>query len=212
MFDTQRTHEEVGLWADKLMALSHVLLYVLRMTCHVSGIIFIRFLVLCCEQIHAEGASEPILIEEITVTPGKFTIHEGTDAKLSMSKKEIGLFPLIDNDVARAAQIFPGVVSSDFSARFNLRGGEKDEILVRLDGMELFKPYHLQDFGGAISIIDRGVISAADLLMGGFPAAYSGVFDITTKKGNREGFAMNLGIDLINAHALLGGPLSPKGS
>ena len=134
MFDTQRTHEEVGLWADKLMALSHVLLYVLRMTCHVSGIIFIRFLVLCCEQIHAEGASEPILIEEITVTPGKFTIHEGTDAKLSMSKKEIGLFPLIDNDVARAAQIFPGVVSSDFSARFNLRGGEKDKILVGWDG------------------------------------------------------------------------------
>ena len=150
------------------------------------------------------------------MTPGKFTVQSGTDASLSLSKEGIELFPLIDNDIFRAAHIFPGVTANDFSARFNLRGGEKDEIVVRLDGMELFEPYHLQDFGGAISIIDLGVIRRADLLMGGFPAEYgdkmSGVFDITTKTGNRDRFAMNLGIDLINAHALLEGPLSDKGS
>ena len=150
------------------------------------------------------------------MTPGKFTVQSGTDASLSLSKERIDLFPLIDNDVFRAAHIFPGVTANDFSARFNLRGGEKDEIVVRLDGMELFEPYHLQDFGGAISIIDLGVIRRADLFMGGFPAEYgdkmSGVFDITAKTGNRDKFAMNLGIDLINAHALLEGPLSDKGS
>ena len=165
---------------------------------------------------HAETTSEPIQLEEIVVTPGKFTVQSGTDASLSLSKEGLDLFPLIDNDVFRAAHIFPGVTSNDFSARFNLRGGEKDEIVVRLDGMELFEPYHLQDFGGAISIIDLGLIHRADLLMGGFPAEYgdkmSGVFDITTKTGNRDGFSMNLGIDLINAHALLEGPLSDKGS
>lgn len=106
---------------------------------------------------HAQTESEPIELEEIVVTPGKFTVQDGTDASLSLSKDAIDLFPLIDNDVFRAAHIFPGVTSNDFSARFNLRGGEKDEIVVRLDGMELFEPYHLQDFGGAISIIDLGV-------------------------------------------------------
>ena len=165
---------------------------------------------------HAQTESEPIELEEIVVTPGKFTIQSGTDASLSLSKEGLDLFPLIDNDVFRAAHIFPGVTANDFSARFNLRGGEKDEIVVRLDGMELFEPYHLQDFGGAVSIIDLGVIQRADLLMGGFPAEYgdkmSGVFDITTKTGSRDRFAMNLGIDLINAHALLEGPLSDKGS
>ena len=165
---------------------------------------------------HAQIASEPIQLEEIVVTPGKFTVQSGTDASLSLSKEGIDLFPLIDNDIFRAAHIFPGVTANDFSARFNLRGGEKDEIVVRLDGMELFEPYHLQDFGGAISIIDLGVIHRADLFMGGFPAEYgdkmSGVFDITTKTGNRDKFGMNLGIDLINAHALLEGPLSDKGS
>ena len=165
---------------------------------------------------HAQTELEPIELEEIVVTPGKFTVQSGTDASFSLSKEGLDLFPLIDNDVFRAAHIFPGVTSNDFSARFNLRGGEKDEILVRLDGMELFEPYHLQDFGGAVSIIDLGVVRRADLLMGGFPAEYgdkmSGVFDITAKTGNRDRFAMNLGVDLINAHALLEGPLSDKGS
>ena len=184
------------------------------------GIIFASLLILSPIGFHgpacAQIESEPIELEEIVVTPSKFTVQDGTDASLSLSKDAIDLFPLIDNDVFRAAHIFPGVTSNDFSARFNLRGGEKDEIVVRLDGMELFEPYHLQDFGGAISIIDLGVIRRADLFMGGFPAEYgdkmSGVFDITTKTGSRDRFAMNLGIDLINAHALLEGPLSDKGS
>ena len=131
-------------------------------------------------------------LKRVVVTPGKFTVQSGTDASLSLSKEGIDRFPLIDNDVFRAAHIFPGVTSNDFSARFNLRGGEKDEIVVRLDGMELFEPYHLQDFGGAISIIDLGVIRRADLFMGGFPAEYgdkmSGVFDITTKDGKSRAF------------------------
>ena len=157
-----------------------------------------------------------IEFEEITVTPGQFTIQEGTRSALSLSKREVGLYPLIDNDIMRAAQIFPGVVSNDFSARFSVRGSEKDGILVRLDGMELFDPYHLQDFGGAVSIIDLGLISRADLLMGGFPAEFgdkmSGVFDIIAREGNREQVSVNLGLDLINAHASIEGPLSDKGS
>ena len=161
-------------------------------------------------------ADRTIEFEEITVTPGQFTIQEGTRSALSLSKREVGLYPLIDNDIMRAAKIFPGVVSNDFSARFSVRGSEKDEILVRLDGMELFDPYHLQDFGGAVSIIDLGLISRADLLMGGFPAEFgdkmSGVFDITAREGNREQVSVNLGLDLINAHASIEGPLSDKGS
>ena len=185
-----------------------------------TGTISASLLILLSIGVHnlayTQTQPERIELEEIVVTPSKFTVQDGTDASFSLSKDVIDLFPLIDNDVFRAAHIFPGVTANDFSARFNLRGGEKDEIVVRLDGMELFEPYHLQDFGGAISIIDLGVVRRADLFMGGFPAEYgdkmSGVFDITTKTGNRDSFSMNLGIDLINAHALLEGPLSDKGS
>ena len=163
----------------------------------------------------AEEDDAPVRMEKIVVTPGRFTIYDGTSARISLSKQEIERFPLIDNDVMRAGHIFPGVVSSDYSARFSVRGGEKDDISVRLDGMELYNPYHLQDFGGAVSLIGIDLIQNTELLIGGFPAEYgekmSGVFDITTRTPNAEKFSANFGVDLINATATLEGPLTKKG-
>ena len=165
--------------------------------------------------VHAQENQKPIELEKIVVTPGRFTIYDGTTPQLSLSKEEIEKFPLIDNDIMRSGHIFPGVIATDYSARFSVRGGEKDGVSVRLDGMELYNPYHLQDFGGAVSLVGLGLIRRADLLMGGFPAEYgqkmSGVFDITTKVPNTEKVAANFGIDLINATAMVEGPLSDKG-
>ncbi len=164
----------------------------------------------------AEEEGAPVQLERIVVTPGRFTIYDGTSARISLSKEAIERFPLIDNDVMRAGHVFPGVVSSDYSTRFSVRGGEKDDISVRLDGMELYNPYHLQDFGGAVSLIGLELVQNTELLIGGFPAEYgekmSGVFDITTRTPNTEKFAANFGVDLINATAALEGPLTEKGS
>ncbi|MYH83223.1 TonB-dependent receptor plug domain-containing protein [Candidatus Poribacteria bacterium] len=163
----------------------------------------------------AQEETEPVQLEKIVVTPGRFTIYDGASSRISLSKQEIERFPLIDNDVMRAAHLFPGVVSSDYSARFSVRGGEKDNVSVRLDGMELYNPYHLQDFGGAVSLVGLGLIQRTELLMGGFPAEYgekmSGVFDITTKTINADKISANFGLDLINATAMVEGPLSKKG-
>ncbi len=176
----------------------------------------ILFLLLFCISITvAQDSPTPIELEKIVVTPGRYAIYEETTPQISLSKEDIERFPLIDNDIMRSGHIFPGVIASDFSARFSVRGGEKDGVTVRLDGMELYNPYHLQDFGGAISLVGLDLIQHADLLMGGFPAEYghkmSGVFDMTTKKPNTEKVKANFGIDLINATALLEGPLTEKG-
>ena len=166
--------------------------------------------------IFAEDDAAPIKLEKIVVTPGRFTIYEGTSTRIAISKQEIERFPLVDNDVMRAGHVFPGVASSDYSARFSVRGGEKGDISVRLDGMELYDPYHLQDFGGAVSLIGLDLVQNTQLLMGGFPAEYgekmSGVFDITTRTPNTERFSANFGLDLINATATFEGPLTEKGS
>ena len=185
------------------------------------GLIYLIFCVpifgltsLCA--IFAEVDAAPVELEKIVVTPGRFTIYDGTSTRISLSKQEIERFPLIGNDVMRAGHVFPGVASSDYSARFSVRGGEKGDISVRLDGMELYAPYHLQDFGGAVSLISLDLIQNTQLLMGGFPAEYgekmSGVFDITTRTPNTEQFSANFGIDLINATATLEGPFTEKGS
>ena len=169
-----------------------------------------------CLDVSAQDDTKPVQLDEIVVTPGRFAIDDGIPSKLSLSKQRIEQFPLVDNDVMRAAHIFPGVVASDYSARFSVRGGEKDGVLVRLDGMELFNPYHLQDFGGAVSLVGLDLIQRVELLMGGFPAEYgdkmSGVFDITTKEGDIEKVSANFGLDLINTTATVEGPLSEKGS
>lgn len=173
------------------------------------------FLLSCISIVLAQDTPTPIELDKIVVTPGRYTIYDGTTPQISLSKEEMERFPLIDNDIMRSGHIFPGVIASDFSARFSVRGGEKDGVSVRLDGMELYNPYHLQDFGGAISLIGLDLIQNADLLMGGFPAEYghkmSGVFDMTTKNPYTEKFRANFGIDMINATALLEGPLTTKG-
>jgi outer membrane receptor protein involved in Fe transport len=69
--------------------------------------------------------------------------------------------------------------------------------------MELYRPYHLLDYGGAISIVDMLAVSQARLLLGGGSARYgdrlSAVLDIKLKEPS-ETLQVNAGIDLLNAH------------
>ncbi|MHC5037113.1 MAG: TonB-dependent receptor plug domain-containing protein [Planctomycetota bacterium] len=146
-----------------------------------------------------------VSLGDVIVTPHKTLLTESLDEKLLLASDAKNL-PLIDNDLMRAAQLQPGVEGDDFSARFGVRGGERDETLVLLDGMELYDPFHLQDYGGAISIIDMLAVSRAEFYLGGFPAEYgdklSAVLDVRTRPA-RDRFTVDTGIDLLNAHFFL---------
>ena len=174
-------------------------------------VLFCLLVAICVPSLPAIAEEEPIVLPPISVTPEGFGIREDTEVLHELTRQEMERFPLIDNDVSRAAHAFPGVVANDFSARFEVRGGDKDEVLVRLDGLELYEPYHLQDFGGAISSIDLGLVRQANLLTGGFSAAYgdrlSAVYEISTRKARRDRVHADVGIDLVNAHAILEGPV-----
>lgn len=88
------------------------------------------------------------------------------------------------NDVIRAMASLPGAVGDDVSARFTVRGGRDDEVQVRIDGLEIAAPYHLQDFNDALSNVAPSVLGSARLMTGGFGVAYGdrmgGVLDLTT--------------------------------
>ena len=121
-------------------------------------------------------------------------------------------------DVTRAVQRTPGIVSDEYGAQFSVRGGDVDEVLVLLDGMQIYKPFHQKDFGGGLfSTVDIETIAGVDLLTGGFTAEYgdrmSGVLDMKTKSpvdGKRQ---TSVGISLMNARASSIGPLkSGRGS
>ncbi|MBT6907916.1 MAG: TonB-dependent receptor [Gemmatimonadetes bacterium] len=152
-----------------------------------------------------------IALSEMTVTPGRFAIMgNATGGRQTLSQEEIQSIPQFGDDVFRAVTRLPGIAGSDFSARFTIRGGEADEVLVRVDGVELYDPFHLKDIGGgALSIVDIALIEGVDLLTGGFPAEYgdrmSGVFDIRTRTPEPGHTRASLGLSMMNARAYIEG-------
>lgn len=146
-------------------------------------------------------AQEPFRLPPLVVSPSAYLLLEKASSPAELDMRNAANLPLIDNDVLRTMHLFPGVVASDFSARFQLRGGEKNEVLVRLDGVELPDPFHLPDFGGAMSAVDLSLVRNARLYMGGFAPALgdrlSGVFDLETVEPDRNGKTL-LGLDLLN--------------
>jgi len=115
-------------------------------------------------------------------------------------------------DITRAVSRLPGVSSNDFSSKFTVRGGETDEVLITLDGMELFDPFHQRDFsGGLFSIVDIEAIQGVDLYTGGFSAEYgqrqSGVFQMKTKNITEKRFT-TIGLSIMNARIYTEGTFS----
>lgn len=130
---------------------------------------------------------KPAALRDITVSPGRFSIM-GTEpvAAQTLTRSQLQSLPQFSEDLYRAVQRLPGLSSNDFSARFAVRGGEQEEVLVTLDGLELYEPFHLKDIdGGVFSIIDASVLQKVDLMTGAYPANYgdrlSGVFGLTSR-------------------------------
>ena len=59
-----------------------------------------------------------------------------------------------------------------------------DEVMVRLDGLEILEPYHLKDFNNAFSIVAPATLGGVALHTGGFPVEHggrmSGILDLTS--------------------------------
>lgn len=148
---------------------------------------------------------KPIDLPDVVVTSGTFSIMETeSSAPQSMTREEIETVSQVADDIYRAVTRLPGITSDEFSARFNVRGGTHDQVLVLLDGMELYQPFHIKDVrDGAISIIDAQTIAGIDLYTGGFTAEYgnriSGVFDIRSRqKSETEKISLSTGVSFLN--------------
>lgn len=130
-----------------------------------------------------ELAEEALSLGEIIVMPGYFSLMENMPATpYALKAEDIRSFPQLGEDIYRAVTRLPGVGGNDISAKFTIRGGEHNEVLVLLDGMKLYDPFHLEDLDGFLSIVDVEAIRNIDMMTGAFPVEYgdclSGVFNM----------------------------------
>ncbi len=148
-----------------------------------------------------------IPLKEIIVTPGHFSLMEsGPRSSSGLGAADLRNFPQFGEDIYRAVSRLPGLASNDFSAKFYVRGGEQDEVLILFDDMELFDPFHLKDFGGSLSVIDVELIREIIMISGAFPAEYgnrlSGVFNMKTRTPAMEKPKTSLALSFMNSRLL----------
>ena len=146
-------------------------------------------------------------LDELVVSAWRFGGRQGPARAQSLSREDWENAPQPGEDVFRMVNRLPGVSANDLSSRFAVRGGSNDELLVRLDGLELVEPFHLREFeGGGLSIVDMEALGGVDLVSGGAPAEYgdrlTGVFDMRTTQAPADGHRTVLGLSLTNARAL----------
>ena len=150
---------------------------------------------------------EALPLETIVVTPGTFDIMQENGARpQALSRDEIEAMPQLLEDINRAVTRLPGVAAEDATARFSLRGGGYDELLVLLDGVELDEPFHLAEIGSVLSIVDVEAIGGIQMTSDGFTAEYgdrlTGVFDMKTLSRPSLGTHVSGGLSASNARVM----------
>jgi hypothetical protein len=146
-------------------------------------------------------------LSEVVVVPSHYGVLETeVTSQQTVTRDQIEIAPQVGEDVFRALKRLPGVASDDISTRLNVRGSTDQELLVLLDGLELYEPYHLKDFDGALGILDIHSVGGIELLTGGFPAEYgdklAGVFEMKSRTPPVTGTRTTLGLSITNASVM----------
>jgi outer membrane receptor protein involved in Fe transport len=146
----------------------------------------------------------PVAVERIDVTATPIGILGGGLSALSLGRSRTPALPRLADDPLRQLTLLPGTSGDGVSARFNVRGSHSDEVLVRLDGLEILEPYHLKDLNSALSILAPDAIGEVELLTGGFSVEYgdrmAGVLDLTTREPDGGG-EFDFGLSGLQAQA-----------
>jgi hypothetical protein len=119
----------------------------------------------------------------------------------TLTSDEIEELPHIGDEPLRALALRPGTTTQDTSAEVQLRGARRDETLIRLDGQELYRPYHLRDFDNTLSIVNASCIDRIDLITvppAGFGDRAAGVIDMTTRRASSQPH-LRIGLSMIDS-------------
>ena len=147
-------------------------------------------------------AADAVEREQFRLSPNPATV--------SVTREIFKRVPVIgEPDVLRVVQLLPGVVATnDFTAGYNVRGGESDQNLVLLDGFPIYNPFHL---GGLFGTFIDETVGEFELIPGGFPARYgsrlSSVLSVVPRAEDRDGVHGAVNMSLLASSVSLGGTI-----
>jgi hypothetical protein len=126
--------------------------------------------------------------------------------KVSLTGRESRSAPVfVEPDVLRSVQMLPGIAArSDYTAGFNVRGGESDQNLVLIDGYPIFSPFHM--FGLFSTFIDPAV-GRVNVHTGALPARFGGrlssVLSVESANATTSALRGTAEVSLISSNASL---------
>lgn len=150
-------------------------------------------------------------IAEVTVTADQ-TYSRGSKPGLEkVSIKSVKELPTLmgERDVLKIAQMLPGIVSvGEGSAGINVRGGNVDQNLFYLNDIPVYNTSHLFGF---FSAINTNIVNNFSIYKGHVPAEYGGrlssVFNVETRRGNKNKFFTHGGISPVSAQISAEAPI-----
>jgi hypothetical protein len=164
-------------------------------------------------------APKDVLLQEVAVYANNNSSGNNFEvSSLSLQSEKIEKTTSVMPDVLRSLQSLPGIsTNNEFSAEFNVRGGNKDENLIMVNGSEVYEPYHMKEAPNAsIGVFNVALINKVTFVPGGFSARYgdrlSSVANIEYREGNRERYKGNASVSLAFVDGYIEGPLSKKGA
>ena len=128
---------------------------------------------------------------------------------IGIQPKFTSRLPSISGGVETLIKTLPGVSSNnELSSQYSVRGGNFDENLVYVNGIEIIRPFLVKSGEQeGLSFINGDMVSSIGFSTGGFDASFgdkmSSVLDITYRKPSRSGAIAEIGA--LGGSALLEG-------
>ncbi len=141
-----------------------------------------------------------------TVEQQEFRFNTGV-GKVSITGVEMRSAPVfVEPDVLRAVQMLPGIAArNDYTAGFNVRGGEADQNLILIDGYPIFNPFH---FGGVFSTFIDPAVGRVNVQAGALPARFGGrlssVLSVASATATTSAVRGTAEVSLISSSASVG--------
>jgi hypothetical protein len=149
----------------------------LRVRVSREGQIVVAALPVVAPQPSARDTTPPVTLPAVRASAERverqeFQVNTGV-GKVSLTGREARSAPVfVEPDVLRSVQMMPGIAArSDYSAGFNVRGGEGDQNLILIDGYPIFSPFH---FYGLFSTFIDPAVGRVNVHTGALPARFGG--------------------------------------